>query len=79
MYVFFVKCFFRTARENLKNRSGENLSYPVLAFHGTAEGNIQPICESGFKVPGNIILEIYVPVAYKCRIYIMLSVPARNF
>lgn len=25
---------------------------PVLAFHGTADKNIQPICETGFLVPG---------------------------
>lgn len=28
------------------------MSYPVLGFHGTNAGNITPICEKGFKVPG---------------------------
>ncbi|CAF2643146.1 unnamed protein product [Rotaria sp. Silwood2] len=40
------------AREELKKKRGEEYSYPVLAFHGTAIANIQPICENGFKVPG---------------------------
>lgn len=36
LYVFCVVCVHR----------------PVLAFHGTADKNIQPICETGFLVPG---------------------------
>jgi hypothetical protein len=40
------------AREQLKKERGIEYSYPVLAFHGTAVANIQPICEKGFKVPG---------------------------
>ena len=40
------------AREELKKKRGVEYSYPVLAFHGTAMANIQPICETGFKVPG---------------------------
>jgi len=44
--------FFSKAREELKKKRGEEYSYPVLAFHGTAVTNIQPICEKGFKVPG---------------------------
>ncbi|UJR09457.1 hypothetical protein I4U23_013696 [Adineta vaga] len=43
---------FNKAREELKKKRGEQCSYPVLAFHGTAVKNIQPICEKGFKVPG---------------------------
>ncbi|CAF1404341.1 unnamed protein product [Adineta steineri] len=43
---------FNKAREELKNKRGDEYSYPVLAFHGTAIANIQPICENGFKVPG---------------------------
>ncbi|CAF3976179.1 unnamed protein product [Rotaria sp. Silwood2] len=43
---------FNAAREELKKKRGEEYSYPVLAFHGTAIANIQPICENGFKVPG---------------------------
>jgi hypothetical protein len=31
---------------------GEDMSYPILAFHGTKEENIAPIVEGGFKVPG---------------------------
>ena len=44
--------FRSDAREELKNKRGLEYSYPVLAFHGTAIANIQPICETGFKVPG---------------------------
>ncbi|XP_067650642.1 uncharacterized protein [Haliotis asinina] len=43
---------FKEAREHLKKTRGEDHSYPVLAFHGTMEKNITPICETGFKVPG---------------------------
>lgn len=43
---------FNEAREELKKKRGIEFSYPVLAFHGTAIANIQPICETGFKVPG---------------------------
>ena len=43
---------FSDAREELKKNRGVEFSYPVLAFHGTAIANIQPICETGFKVPG---------------------------
>ncbi|CAF0806477.1 unnamed protein product [Rotaria sp. Silwood1] len=43
---------FNKAREELKKTRGVEYSYPVLAFHGTAIANIQPICETGFKVPG---------------------------
>ncbi|KAK7481278.1 hypothetical protein BaRGS_00027538 [Batillaria attramentaria] len=48
---FLVKRF-KAAREKLKKERGEEMSYPVLAFHGTNESNITPICETGFKVPG---------------------------
>lgn len=48
---FLVKRF-KAAREKLKKERGEDMSYPVLAFHGTNESNITPICETGFKVPG---------------------------
>ncbi|ELT91186.1 hypothetical protein CAPTEDRAFT_207715 [Capitella teleta] len=43
---------FNQAREDLKLMRGEEMSYPVLAFHGTEEKNITPIVEGGFKVPG---------------------------
>lgn len=43
---------FREAREDLKKHRGEDMSYPVLAFHGTKEGNINPIAETGFQCPG---------------------------
>ncbi|XP_064647654.1 uncharacterized protein LOC135500253 [Lineus longissimus] len=43
---------FREAREDLKKHRSEKMSYPVLAFHGTDEDNIRPICETGFRVPG---------------------------
>ena len=48
-YDLFV---YSKAREELKKERGVEYSYPVLAFHGTAVANIQPICETGFKVPG---------------------------
>ncbi|XP_041366331.1 uncharacterized protein LOC121381203 [Gigantopelta aegis] len=44
---------FKEARETLKKTRGEEYSYPVLAFHGTQQNNITPICETGFKVPGD--------------------------
>ncbi|XP_052247790.1 uncharacterized protein LOC127855914 [Dreissena polymorpha] len=44
---------FRECRESLKKKHGEEFSYPVLAFHGTMETNIKPICETGFKIPGH--------------------------
>lgn len=44
---------FKKCRESLKKTRGEDFSYPVLAFHGTEEKNIIPICESGFKIPGD--------------------------
>ncbi|CAF0731653.1 unnamed protein product [Adineta steineri] len=43
---------FNKARDELKEQRGVEYSYPVLAFHGTAVANIQPICETGFKIPG---------------------------
>lgn len=43
---------FRECRDALKKLRGEEFSYPVLAFHGTKQEYITPICEAGFKVPG---------------------------
>lgn len=43
---------FKQGKEDLKKMRGEELSYPVLAFHGTKVENITKICETGFKVPG---------------------------
>lgn len=43
---------FRECRDALKKLRGEEFSYPVLAFHGTKQEYITPICETGFKVPG---------------------------
>ncbi|XP_070565989.1 uncharacterized protein [Ptychodera flava] len=43
---------FRKARENLERKRGVDKSYPVLAFHGTADDNIDSIVREGFKVPG---------------------------
>ncbi|XP_005100639.1 uncharacterized protein LOC101862421 [Aplysia californica] len=43
---------FRQAQAELKKKRGEQFSYPVLGFHGTLEKNIQPICENGFRAPG---------------------------
>lgn len=43
---------FNEAKKNLAATRGEDMSKPVLAFHGTAEANILPICETGFKIPG---------------------------
>ncbi|XP_021350786.1 uncharacterized protein LOC110448723 isoform X2 [Mizuhopecten yessoensis] len=44
---------FKSAREDLKKHRGADKSFPVLAFHGTDMKNIKPICETGFKVPGD--------------------------
>ena len=52
-FIYNTTCCFREAREDLKKVRGEELSLPVLAFHGTKSENIVPICESGFKVPGH--------------------------
>ena len=43
---------FQKARQKLQKVRGENMSYPVLAFHGTKENNIHSICNTGFRVPG---------------------------
>ncbi|XP_066302677.1 uncharacterized protein [Branchiostoma lanceolatum] len=43
---------FRQAQKDLRDKRGEMLSYPVLAFHGTAQANIDPITSLGFKAPG---------------------------
>ncbi|XP_077979334.1 uncharacterized protein LOC144434691 [Glandiceps talaboti] len=43
---------FRKAQEMLRKKRGEDSSYPVLAFHGTADANIDSIVKDGFKVPG---------------------------
>ncbi|CAF1473612.1 unnamed protein product [Rotaria sp. Silwood1] len=43
---------FNKAREELKKKRGEEYSYPILAFHGTAMTNIQAKCENGLKVLG---------------------------
>lgn len=45
---------FSESMEDLKKQRGEELSFPVLAFHGTEQKNIKPIVENNFKVPGNI-------------------------
>ncbi|CAG5130807.1 unnamed protein product, partial [Candidula unifasciata] len=44
---------FREYQKKLKKERGEELSYPVLGFHGTNEKNIKSICEQGFKTPGD--------------------------
>jgi aprataxin and PNK-like factor len=49
---FLLFASFSKARDELKEKRGVEYSYPVLAFHGTAVANIQPICETGFKIPG---------------------------
>ena len=43
---------FNEARKKIKEARGEDNSYPVLGFHGTKEKNIELICQTGFKVPG---------------------------
>ena len=49
---FNVLSDIRECRDALKELRGEEFSYPVLAFHGTKQEYITPICEGGFKVPG---------------------------
>ena len=39
---FSLSCVFVLARN----------FQPVLAFHGTADANVRPICETGFRMPG---------------------------
>ncbi|CAL1528756.1 unnamed protein product [Lymnaea stagnalis] len=43
---------FREFQKKLKTSRGEEFSYPILGFHGTDQKNIRPICENGFKAPG---------------------------
>ena len=43
---------FKKARDTIKAVRGEEASLPVLGFHGTKEQNIDSICDSGFRVPG---------------------------
>ena len=43
---------FNDARRSIKEARNEDSSYPVLGFHGTEEKNIESICETGFRVPG---------------------------
>lgn len=43
---------FQKAKEKLTKARGEQMAYPVLAFHGTKEENIHSICNTGFRVPG---------------------------
>ncbi|XP_071157641.1 uncharacterized protein [Mytilus edulis] len=43
---------FHESMDDLKKQRGEELSFPVLAFHGTEQKNIKPIVENNFKVPG---------------------------
>eukprot|EP00794_Sanderia_malayensis_P012150 gene12150-13403_t len=43
---------FKKARAKLRDIRGVDASLPVLGFHGTNEKNIESICESGFRVPG---------------------------
>ncbi|XP_046570875.1 protein mono-ADP-ribosyltransferase PARP14-like isoform X2 [Haliotis rubra] len=44
---------FRSAQESLKKSRGEMNAQPILAFHGTDEGNITKICEKGFLKHGD--------------------------
>ncbi|XP_059146071.1 uncharacterized protein LOC131933308 [Physella acuta] len=44
---------FREYQKELKTTRGEEFSYTVLGFHGTDQKNIRPICENGFKAPGD--------------------------
>ena len=67
-FMFFISIFFiyvyillryyvsfvRQSKEDLKKERGEELSYPVLAFHGTEVKNISKICDTGFRVPGRL-------------------------
>lgn len=53
MFIFLL---IREAREDLKNVRGEDMSYPVLGFHGTDVTNISLICQNGFKVPGETLM-----------------------
>ena len=48
---------FKKARRELQKLWGDSMSYPVLAFHGTKEANINSICQQGFRVPGDANFE----------------------
>ena len=48
---------FQKSRQKLKNARVEEMSYPVLAFHGTKETNIHSICNTGFRAPGDANFE----------------------
>ena len=43
---------FTEARKHIKETRGEDHSYPLLGFHGTKVKNIESICQTGFRVPG---------------------------
>lgn len=58
---------FQKARQKLKNSRGEEMSYPVLAFHGTKEENIHSICNTGFRVPGEANFEHATDTGYYGR------------
>ncbi len=68
--------FCRQAREDLKKFRGEDLSYPVLAFHGTQEKNITPICQTGFRIPGaSRALPVHTGSPYQCAFWDKLCGP----
>lgn len=58
---------FQKSRQKLKNARGEEMSYPVLAFHGTKETNIHSICNTGFRAPGDANFEHATDTGYYGR------------
>lgn len=67
MFIFLL---IREAREDLKNVRGEDMSYPVLGFHGTDVTNISLICQNGFKVPGETLMWIqWTFLSSLCNVY----------
>ena len=59
---FFYFLFLSNAIEEMRETRGEKFCHPILAFHGTEVKNIEPICKTGFRIPGKIILPKFIRV-----------------
>ncbi len=73
-YSWFIS---REARANLKKLRGKERSLPVLAFHGTEEANIVPICKTGFRVPGTAFFLLHTAFSPPSQ-FLFLSSPVCN-
>ena len=52
--TFLLFLFLSNAIEEMRETRGEKFCHPILAFHGTEVKNIEPICKTGFQIPGKI-------------------------